>query len=207
MRLRLHLRNITNPWMKNNSGLLVLEQSKDHFCSGISNTVWQLLLFSDRKLPKYKVSWDQLQRRNTNDRTRNEINIFHLAGYIPNSFECQYLNIFEFIDIILFEHSEINWNHPIFHNGPETLTPWIKYYCLSVNWGELLLLDDIVFKDYRKKYHSWADQWNCPCKEANNTELCYCEENMISAKCSQWYIWQSRQWVRCEIVWQSCYHQ
>jgi len=46
------------------------------------------------------------------------INIFDLAGYNPNQFEHDLLDIFNSIDTILSEDPENDWNNPIFHAEP-----------------------------------------------------------------------------------------
>jgi hypothetical protein len=61
-----------------------------------------------------------------------------------------------------------------------------KYYRQSAINGELLTIDDPVFKDHWKEYHSWADKWACDCKKEDKTKWCYCDSNKSSAKCSQW---------------------
>jgi hypothetical protein len=114
------------------------------------------------------------------------INIFDLAGYTTNLFEYEPLNIFGSINTILLEQSENDWNNPIFHAEPEVPKPWVEYYRQSTVNGELLTIDDPVFKDHWKEYHSWADEWKCSCKEEDKTEWCYCDDNKSSAKCSQW---------------------
>jgi len=114
------------------------------------------------------------------------INVFDLAGYTPNIFEHKPVNIFGSIDSVLKEKSENDWNNPIFHAEPETAKPWVEYYRQSAINGELLGIDDPVFKDHWKEYHSWNDKWDCCCKEDDKTEWCYCEDQRSSAKCSQW---------------------
>jgi len=56
------------------------------------------------------------------------INIFELAGYVPNLFEYEPFNKFASIDTILLEEPENNCNNSIFHEEPETLKPLIEYY-------------------------------------------------------------------------------
>jgi hypothetical protein len=80
---------------------------------------------------------------------------------------------------------ENNWDNPIFQAEPEIPKPWVEYYRQSAINGESLTIDDLVFKDHWKKYHWWADEWDCCCKKDNKTELCYCEDNKSSAKCSK----------------------
>jgi enolase len=114
------------------------------------------------------------------------INVFDLARYTLNLFEHEALNICGSIDSILSEKFENDWNNPIFHAEPETPKPWVEYYRqLTIN-GELLTIDDPVFKNHWKEYHSWADEWDCDCKEDDKTEWCYCSNNESSEKCSQW---------------------
>jgi len=114
------------------------------------------------------------------------INIFHLAGYILNLFEYKPINLFASIDSLLSEKLEDNWNNPIFHAERETPKPWVEYYRQSAINGELLTIDNLVFKDHWKKYHSWADEWDCCCTEEDKTEWCHCEDSESSAECSQW---------------------
>jgi len=114
------------------------------------------------------------------------INIFDFAGYTPNLFEYEPLNIFGLIFAILSEEPENDWNNPIFHAEPKTPKPWVEYYRDSAINGVLLKIDDIIFKDHWKEYHSWADEWACNCKEDDKTEWCYCESNKKCARCSQW---------------------
>jgi len=114
------------------------------------------------------------------------INVFDLAGYTPNLFETEPLNIFGSINTILSEVPYNDWNNPIFHAEPETPKPWVEYYRQSAINGDLLAIDDIVFKDHWKEYHSWADEWGCDCGADDKTEWCYCADNKSSAKCSQW---------------------
>jgi len=114
------------------------------------------------------------------------INVFDLAGYTPNLFETEPLNIFSSINTILSEVPYNDWNNPIFHAEPETPNPWVEYYRQSAINGDLLAIDDIVFKDHWKEYHSWADEWGCDCGADDKTEWCYCADNKSSAKCSQW---------------------
>jgi len=91
------------------------------------------------------------------------INVFDLAGYTTDLFEYEPLNIYGSIDTIISEKPENDWNNPIFHAEPETPKPWVEYYRqLAIN-GELLTIDDLVFKDHWKEYHSWADEWKCGC--------------------------------------------
>jgi hypothetical protein len=113
-------------------------------------------------------------------------NVFNLAGYTPNLFEYEPLNIFGSIDSIISEIEENDWNNPIFHTEPETPKPWVEYYRQSASNGKLLTIDDSVFKDHWKEYHSWADEWKCDCKEDDKTEWCYCEDSKPLAKCIQW---------------------
>ena len=112
--------------------------------------------------------------------------MFNLAGYIPNLFEQEPFNIFCSIDTILSEKPEDNWNNPIFHAEPETPKPCVEYYRQSAMNGELLTIDNSVFRDHWKEYHSSADEWAWDCKEDDKTECCYCEVTKSSAKCSQW---------------------
>jgi len=114
------------------------------------------------------------------------INVFKLAGYKPNLFEYEPLNIFRSIDTILPEKSEDDRNNPIFHAKPEIPKLSVEYYQQSADNGKLLTSDDPVFKDHWKEYHSWADEWDCGCKEDDKTNWCYCEDYKSSAKCSQW---------------------
>jgi hypothetical protein len=114
------------------------------------------------------------------------INVFDFAGYPSNLFEREPLDIFGSIHTILFEKPEDDWNNPIFHAEPETHKPWVEYYRQSAINGELLTIDNPVFKDHWKEYHSWADEWKCACKEDDKTEWCDCEDNKSSVKCSQW---------------------
>jgi len=114
------------------------------------------------------------------------INIFDLARYTPNLFEHAPLNIFGSIDSVLSEKPENDWNNPVFHKEPETPKPWVEYYRQSAVNGELLAIDDPVFKDHWKEYHSWADKWDCDCKENAKTKWCYCDDNKLSAECSPW---------------------
>jgi len=110
------------------------------------------------------------------------INVFELAGYTPNLFKYEPLNIFGSIDTILTEKSEDDLNNPIFHAVPEIPIPWVEDYRQSAINGELLTIDDIVFNDYWKEYHSWADEWDCVCKEEDKTQWCYWDHIKISAK-------------------------
>jgi len=112
--------------------------------------------------------------------------VLHLAGYTPNLFEYEPLKIFGSIDSILSEKLENDWNNLIFHAEPETPTPWVEYFRQSAINGELLTINDPVFKDHVKVYHSWANEWQCNCKEEDKTEWCYCDDNETSVKCSQW---------------------
>jgi hypothetical protein len=114
------------------------------------------------------------------------IDVFALAGYTPNLFEHEPLNIFGSIDTILSEQFENDWNNPIFHAEPETPKPWVEYCRQSAIKGESLSIEDPVFKNHWKEYDSWADEWQCCCKEDDKTEWCYCEDNKSSAKCSLW---------------------
>jgi len=114
------------------------------------------------------------------------VNIFDLAGYTPDLFEYEPLNIFASIGSILSEQSENDSNNPIFHEKPKTPKPWVEYYRQSAKYGKLLTIDDPVFRDHWKEYHSWADEWNWDCKNDDKTEWCYCGNNKSSAKCSQW---------------------
>ena len=82
------------------------------------------------------------------------INIFDLAGYIPNLFEYEPLNIFGSINEILAKKPENDWNNPIFHAEPEIPKPWVEYYRQSAIKRELLTINDPVFKDHWKEYHS-----------------------------------------------------
>jgi len=81
------------------------------------------------------------------------INVFDLAGYIPNLFGHEPFNIFGSIDSILSEKLKSDWNNPIFHAEPETPNPCVQYYRQSAMNGELLTIDDIVFKNLWKEYH------------------------------------------------------
>jgi hypothetical protein len=56
------------------------------------------------------------------------INVLDLAGYTPDLFEHEPINIFGSIDPILSETSENDWNNPIFHPGPKVPKPWVEYY-------------------------------------------------------------------------------
>jgi hypothetical protein len=112
--------------------------------------------------------------------------VFDLAGYTPNLFEHEPINIFGSIDTVSSEKPENDWNNPIFHAEPEVPIPWVEYYRESTINSELLTIDDPVFKDHWKEYHSWADEWECSWKEEDKTEWCYCDDNKSSAKCSQW---------------------
>jgi hypothetical protein len=114
------------------------------------------------------------------------INVFDLPGYTPNLFEDEPVNIFDSIDTIITEKPEDNWNNLIFHAEPETPKRWVDYYRPSAINGEFLMIDDLLFKDHWKEYHSWADEWDCCCKEDDRTKCCYCADNKISEKCSQW---------------------
>jgi len=116
----------------------------------------------------------------------NKINIFDFAGYTPDLFEHEPLNIFGSIDTVLFEKLDNNWNDPIFHQDPKTPKPWVEYYRQSAINGELLELNNIVFKAHQQSYYSFYDKWDCNCREEDKTEWCYCEENTSLAKCSQW---------------------
>jgi hypothetical protein len=100
------------------------------------------------------------------------IYVFVSAGYTPNLFEYEPLNIFGSIDTILYEKSENDWNNPIFHPEPEVPKPWVEYYRQSAINGELLTIDDLVFKNHWKEYHSGADEWECCCEENDKTERC-----------------------------------
>jgi len=82
------------------------------------------------------------------------INVFDLAGYTPNLFEFEPLNIFNSIDTILSEIPDNHWNNQIFHVELETPKPWVEYYCQSAINGELLTINDIIFKDHWKEYYS-----------------------------------------------------
>jgi hypothetical protein len=114
------------------------------------------------------------------------INIFDLAGYTPNIFESEPLNIYSSINTILFEKPENDCNNPIFHAEPEVPKPSVEYYWQSALSRELLMIDDPVFKDHLKEYHSCADEWDCCCKDDDETEWCYCDNNKSSEKCSLW---------------------
>jgi len=114
------------------------------------------------------------------------INIFDLAGYTPSLFEYEPLEIFSWIITILSEVPDNDWNDPIFHQEPETPKPWVEYYRQSAINGELIVIEDIVFTNHWKNYHSWADKWDCDCKEDDKTEWCYRDDNKSSEKCSQW---------------------
>jgi hypothetical protein len=100
------------------------------------------------------------------------INVFDLAGYTLSLFEHEPLNILGSINTILSEEPENDCDNPIFLQEPETPKPWIEYYRQSAIKGELLLIDDIVFKDHSKEYHSCADEWECSCKKDAKTEWC-----------------------------------
>jgi hypothetical protein len=119
------------------------------------------------------------------------ITVFNLAGYIPNLFEYEPLNVYGSIDMIISEKMEIDWNNLIFHAAPVTPEFWVEYYRQSAINGELLTIDDPVFKDHCKEYHSWADEWDCCCRENDKTEWYYCANNKSSTNCSQCYIEQS----------------
>jgi len=112
--------------------------------------------------------------------------VFDLAGYTPSLFEFEPPNIFNSMDTVLSEKPENDWNIPIFHTEPETPKRWVEYYRQSPINGELLMVDDPIFKDNWKEYHSWADGWECSCKEEDKTEWCHCDNNKSSAKCSRW---------------------
>jgi hypothetical protein len=100
------------------------------------------------------------------------VNVFDLAGFTPNPFEQEPLNIFGSIVTNLSEEPENDWNNPVFHAEPEIPKPWVEYYRQSAIYRELLTIKDLVFKDHYK--------------EDDKTEWCYCEDNKSSAKCSQW---------------------
>jgi hypothetical protein len=100
------------------------------------------------------------------------VNVFDLAGFTPNLFEHEPLNIFGSIVTILSEEPENDGNNLVFHTEPEIPKPWVEYYRQSAIYGELLTINDLVFQDH--------------CKEDDKTEWCYCEDNQSSAKCSQW---------------------
>jgi len=105
---------------------------------------------------------------------------------MPNLFEYEPIDIFGSIDSVLFEKPEHDWNNLIFHAEPETPKPWVEYYRQSAKYGDLLTIDDPVFKNHCKEYHSWADEWECCCIEDDKTESCYCDNNDSAAQCSQW---------------------
>jgi hypothetical protein len=114
------------------------------------------------------------------------INVFDLAGYTSNLFEHEPLNLFGSIDTILSKKPENDGNNPILYEKPETPKPWVEYYRQLASNGELLTIDDLVFTDNWKEYHSWADEWDCTCTGNNQIGWCYCEDNKSSVKCSQW---------------------
>jgi len=114
------------------------------------------------------------------------INIFELAGYTPNLFEYEPLNIFRSIDSVLSEKPDNDWDNPIFHKEPQTPKPRVEYYRQSAMNRELLVIHDLVFKNYWKEYRSWTDKWECCCKEDDKTEWCYCDDIKSSVKCSPW---------------------
>jgi len=114
------------------------------------------------------------------------VNIFDLAGYMPEIFKYEPLNIFGSLDSILSEQPENYWNNPILHVEPETPKPWVEYYRQSAINREFLTIEDSVFKDHWKEYRLWADKWDCACKDEDRTEWCYCDDNKSSKKCSQW---------------------
>jgi len=122
------------------------------------------------------------------------INVFDIAGYMPNLFEYEPLNIFGSIDKLLSQRTENDWNNFILHPAPEPPKPWVEYYRQSAINGELLAIYDIVFSDYWKEYHSWADEWDCTCKEDDKTEWCYCEDNKSLARCSLWWTLPVLRW-------------
>jgi len=122
------------------------------------------------------------------------INVFDLAGYTPNSFEYEPLNLYDSIQSILSERIENDWDNPIFHEEPEAPKPWVEYYRQSAINGELITIDDRVFKNHWKEYHSLADECECCCKEEDKTEWWYCDDSKSSTKCSQWSIWPVLQW-------------
>jgi len=72
------------------------------------------------------------------------VNIFDLAGYMPNLFQYQSLNIFSSLETILSEVPDKDWNNSIFHTDPEAPKPWVEYYRQSAINGELLAIDDLV---------------------------------------------------------------
>jgi len=76
------------------------------------------------------------------------INVFDLAGYTPNLFEYEPLNIYGSIDTILSEKPENDWDNSIFHAEAETPKPWVEYFRQSAINGELLTIDDPVFRDH-----------------------------------------------------------
>jgi hypothetical protein len=98
------------------------------------------------------------------------INFFDLAGYIPNLFEHEPLNVYGSFDTVIFGDSENDCNNPIFHAEPEIPKPWVEYYRQSALNGELLSIHDLVFIDNWQEYHSWADEWECCSKENDKTE-------------------------------------
>jgi hypothetical protein len=105
------------------------------------------------------------------------VNVINLAGYTPNLFQYELLDIFVSIVIILSAKREHDSNNPIFHPEPETPTTGVECYQQSAINCELVTIDDTVFKDGRKKYHLWADEWDCDCKEEDKTEWCFCGDN------------------------------
>ena len=56
------------------------------------------------------------------------INVFNLAGYKPNLFEYEPLQVFCSIDSNLYENEENDCINPIFHTEPESPKPWVEYY-------------------------------------------------------------------------------
>ena len=113
-------------------------------------------------------------------------NVFDLACYTPDLFEYKPLNIYGSIDTDLLEESEDDWKNAIFLAEPETHKPWVGYYRQSVITGELVSINDPVFRDHWKEYHSSAEEWDCDCKDDDRTESCYCDDDKSSAKCSPW---------------------
>jgi len=122
------------------------------------------------------------------------INVFDLAGYTPNLFGYEPVDISYSTDTIFSEEFENDWDIPIFHAKPEVPQPWVEYYRQSAIYGDFLTIDDAIFKDHWKEYHSWVDEWNCCCKAEDKTEWCYCKDDKSSAKCSQWLILPVLRW-------------
>jgi len=131
-------------------------------------------------LTKYRISLYSEENRIL------PINVVELAGYTPNLYEYEPLNIFGTLNTLSSEVTDNDWNNPIFHEEPKTPKPWVEYYRQSAVNGELLTIDDIIFKDHWEEYHSWADKWDCNCKKEDRTEWCYCSNNKSCVNCSQW---------------------